>query len=728
MGRLPGWTRPPEALAATPFPDADGLRPHEEALRAATEALADAARCLEVLDEERRRVAAELGGLAAAGEVPSPAAVTSARDRRDRLWRVVRACYVEGREPAPADLATLEGASEIGGRFEDALRHADALVDRRESEAQRIARFSDLTAQELRLAGQRAAAEAALVEARAAEAAAGEAWAALWRSLGLAAEPPAAMRAWLVRKDAALQALAKRRESVGALADADAGIAAARALLERAARAVGEAHAPDLPVLDLDRAVRGGIAAASLAHATREKAARRDADARARLAEARLAHDLAQVALQGWAERWAQALPALGLAPDAGRPEADAALKIWSEIRSRLAARDTTLRRLEGLQRDNARLREELARLVAAIGSEAAGLDPAADPEGTIAALDARSGAAREAKARRAAAETARDAAATALAEQRRGVEAVEAAALAFRQAYRLAPEADVPAVAEAAVAHRRRLVALEDRRAALAGASDGLPEAALRAELSGTTPDTAAAELDLVRAGEERLVAQGQEAAQAETRAGHALDALAGRGGVAAQAQRARHHAQGVATHLERWMRLTAAKHLLERTLERYRAENQHPLVRRGGELFVRIAGTGDNPFTRLDVAYGDGAEPTLLGLRRDGTMCGVEGMSEGTRDQLYLALRMAALEGHAAGGEPMPFIADDLFVTSDEERVRAGLMTLAELGRNIQVILFTHHQHVLRLAATLSTGEVRLHALRGAPAAPATVEASAA
>ena len=39
---------------------------------------------------------------------------------------------------------------------------------------------------------------------------------------------------------------------------------------------------------------------------------------------------------------------------------------------------------------------------------------------------------------------------------------------------------------------------------------------------------------------------------------------------------------------------------------------------------------------------------------------------MSEGTRDQLYLALRLAALELHLGRATALPFVADDLTTTS--------------------------------------------------------------
>ena len=75
------------------------------------------------------------------------------------------------------------------------------------------------------------------------------------------------------------------------------------------------------------------------------------------------------------------------------------------------------------------------------------------------------------------------------------------------------------------------------------------------------------------------------------------------------------------------------------------------------------------------------------------------VDGLSEGTRDQLFLALRLALLEHRVA--EPLPFIGDDLLASFDEKRTAGTLALLSEFSRNRQVILFTHHLHVAELAA---------------------------
>ena len=64
---------------------------------------------------------------------------------------------------------------------------------------------------------------------------------------------------------------------------------------------------------------------------------------------------------------------------------------------------------------------------------------------------------------------------------------------------------------------------------------------------------------------------------------------------------------------------------------------------------------------------------------------------MSEGSTDQLFLALRLAAVEQSISSGVPLPFLADDLFVNFDDARARAGFQVLAELARSTQVLFFT-------------------------------------
>jgi len=85
---------------------------------------------------------------------------------------------------------------------------------------------------------------------------------------------------------------------------------------------------------------------------------------------------------------------------------------------------------------------------------------------------------------------------------------------------------------------------------------------------------------------------------------------------------------------------------------------------------------------------------------MRPTGEKIGVTGMSDGTRDQLYLALRIASLEKYLAANEPMPFIVDDILIRFDDDRATAALNILAELSKKTQVLFLTHHARLVELA----------------------------
>jgi uncharacterized protein YhaN len=132
----------------------------------------------------------------------------------------------------------------------------------------------------------------------------------------------------------------------------------------------------------------------------------------------------------------------------------------------------------------------------------------------------------------------------------------------------------------------------------------------------------------------------------------------------------------------------------LLQWAIDRYRREKQAPLLKRAGELFAVLT-SGSFQTLQLQCDEDDHVEPA--GIRQDGRRVAVAGMSEGTMDQLYLALRGAATEDCLDHAEPMPFIADDLFINFDDKRSAAGFRVLNELAKKTQVLFFTHHQHLL-------------------------------
>lgn len=149
-----------------------------------------------------------------------------------------------------------------------------------------------------------------------------------------------------------------------------------------------------------------------------------------------------------------------------------------------------------------------------------------------------------------------------------------------------------------------------------------------------------------------------------------------------------------------EKFVRAKLAAKILRDVVERYRKENQGPLIKRASEYFAEL--TLDS-FERLSTEFNERDEPVLTGVRGDGERVRVEGMSSGTRDQLYLALRLASLEKYMNNAEPMPFIVDDVLVDFDDMRSESALTALSELAQKTQVILFTHHSQVVEQAKKL-------------------------
>lgn len=74
---------------------------------------------------------------------------------------------------------------------------------------------------------------------------------------------------------------------------------------------------------------------------------------------------------------------------------------------------------------------------------------------------------------------------------------------------------------------------------------------------------------------------------------------------------------------------------------------------------------------------------------------------LSEGTREQIYLLLRVAMAEHLVTPGEMAPLLLDEVTAQADSERKHRVLEVLHDLSTDRQVILFSHDDDVLAWAA---------------------------
>jgi uncharacterized protein YhaN len=388
----------------------------------------------------------------------------------------------------------------------------------------------------------------------------------------------------------------------------------------------------------------------------------------------------------------------IGLPPDATPAQAEAALQVWQDVAlpkasyeregrsvdsikadidafdgDVLAVADRTMRHLKGetAQQTLVQLRDALAAMRSA--------------NETCNRL-------REACATRAVSRRAREAQRAALSATLDGASASLGAVLG---------EAGAAALADT-IARASERERLETERAAerrdLAVIADGRDEANLRAEQTGIDLDSLPADIARETVRQDELMKDITAAAAARHHKQTELDALLkGRNAAALTAERAQANAE-LLSIAERWLLRSAAVRLAGRAIERHRATLQDPLIARAGGLFATATA---GAFGGLAIDYGDDDQPVLVARRATGEQVPVPGLSEGTRDQLFVVLRVALLEHRSA--ESLPFIGDDLLASFDDERTLAMLRLLATTGQRQQVILFTHHRHLVDLATSL-------------------------
>ncbi len=177
--------------------------------------------------------------------------------------------------------------------------------------------------------------------------------------------------------------------------------------------------------------------------------------------------------------------------------------------------------------------------------------------------------------------------------------------------------------------------------------------------------------------------------------------------------AEEAQHILAKMENDVEQYIRLKLASEVLSQAIERYREKNQGTILKRANEFFAHMT---LGSFEGLKLEFNEKGDTILVGVR-SGTkdIVNVEGMSDGTADQLYLAIRLASLEAYLEKNEAIPFIIDDILIKFDDERSVATLQILAQLSEKTQIIFFTHHQHLLELAAAnMDNGRLFTHSLR--------------
>jgi uncharacterized protein YhaN len=637
----------------------------------------------------------EIATITTGNTLGSPEQIAIAREARDTLWMPLRSTLFRTSAALPA-----EELPEHVVRFECSTSDADRLADSAVRDAEEVAQLAALSSQLKTAEAALATIQEESDDLRRAITKRDEEWGELWRGLGITPGSPREMSRWLTEVEELfedrVELRGKRQEAEGLAIS----IREARRTLAEVALSAGIAHIARLSDDAAFSAVEIALRQLGEREASLAQIRTLTASAKQRMVTAKSSRRGLETKRAEWLESWNAAMKDFHASADTGVDEAEATLAAWEEFPQLIKERNARQRRIEGIERDMHTFEVRVDTLFNSLGRE---LDPQTSKDGTVRLLN------KELKATQTA-----DAGLAQIKFQLNACNRrIELASQEFKEA-KTAFElycAELPAGATPAAQverieeHRELRERIHQRRDSLAALAHGEAEQTLRARLDGFVEEEAAGTLVAMKDEEQRLADEINETYARWKELTARLETVTAGTGAESAAQRSKNAEAELLADAREWAVYRFGQLLLSRAIEEHRTQNQNPLLRRAGELFQLLSG---GSFIGVEEEFDDKDNPRLVGRRDSRRTVGIEGMSKGTRDQLYLSLRLAYLEEYAKKAEAVPFIGDDLLTSWDEKRTLRGLQALAATSSQIQPILFTHHLRVLELARSAFQGSL--------------------
>ena len=707
-----------QALASTPVPTRDTIQNHRDDRRDADQRMQACRERIRTAEQELARHRKAHERLVHDEDAVAPKDVADTRELRDSGWSLIRRRFVEGVSVPDDEIRVFTGTeADLTNTYETAVTAADTLADRRFDNAQAAAQIA-VTARQI------AEQQELLEELREEEGVLAEeslalesAWKEMWGEASFAPLGPDLMLEWHTSRNEILEAI-EHREA------ADRQLEALREEESKTkARILAELTAVTAkPGAHIDQPLRIVMEAATAVQSQHENDAsnRRQSEERLRKMKAdavrkATALETAEAAWADWQIEWAAALKLLGL-PVGTQPDAAASQLDAIDQMREIAVKIHQLRheRIQKIERDIEVFAHDVVALVPVVATDLAKLSP----EDAVLELERRLEIAKRIREQ----QKDKDEAISALQKK---IDECEASGREARQTIQHLQETaaakDIDQL-NVAIHNSDKLRELGSERSrvmdALAKEGDGLALAELNKECEAVDIDQVSAREQTLERDLKELRGRLTEAAEHRTQTRSAFDAIGG-DDRAAEAAAARQAALAELREVaEQYVRVRSAATMLQWTIERYRREKQAPLLKRAGQVFATLTG---GSFSGLRVEFDEQDRAQLESLRPNGKSIRVGGLSTGTADQLYLALRVASVEDYLARADALPFVADDLFINFDDARAAAGFEVLGQLAHKTQILFFTHHRHLVEIARATLGQSVAVVSLLEEPVASA-------
>jgi uncharacterized protein YhaN len=708
MERLGIWKGPLELALRLPLPLPQTVQLFDEEFREHADRKRQIRMEREGLEKQRLEANEQLRRLAFSSDVPSEEELSRQRGRREEGWQLLRRKWI-GEENVSIESLAYDPERSLPEAYEIMVARADRTADRLYREAELVQKQATLKAEAEKTEKRLQSLEELDAGLDRSFAGLQQRWLEQWATVAIVPLSPREMLAWTASFE---QLRVQVREIEKIRWELEEKGTLRRQLREKLVKEIGvAAKGETFPAEELQGPLdfaRSFLEQAEKVRKDRELLDQRLRDGRNALENAMERKTRAEKEQQTWWQEWSEALHPLGIEGSAHPSEAADFIDTLQACFDKLKEADEFRKRIEGIDRDTDEFERDAGLLLKKLAPDLAGTDV----HQAVTELKRRLGIASEEQAilRRESEEL--ELLGQSLAGTEMEVPGCEEELAAMLRSARCETQEELIAAEHRSAVYDRlkqRLLELEKNLSRIAGGTT-LEEFGLQAE--AVNPDELPGNIDALNAEIRNLLdPEIEQLTESIGRKRNELERMDGSGKAATLAEALQNSLTKIRRLTERYIRIKLAAKMLRDETERYRQENETPVLKLASRYFRELT---IGSFEGLRTDSDDHGKLVLAGVRPNGSWLQVEAMSSGTRDQLYLALRLATLEWRTETGEPMPFIVDDILINFDDERSRATLKALSELGKKNQVILFTHHRKIVETAGEKAfAGKVFIHEL---------------
>ena len=696
LARLAQWEGTLEDICRLKVPSEESVDQFEQKSRDIASERLRLSEQVERNETERDQSIQELAALELAESVPTEGELTQRREIRDRGVRLaVQQLRGESHEIGEANAFVTEvgDGTDLASSLQPSVRQADDVADRLRRESNRVVQKSKLVAQlqvfdneAVRLKEKVAAAEQRLSTWEAD-------WRKCWQASGIQPSTPSIMRGWLRKHADLIEFNGHLTSASERLASDQSRVAALHAKLGVELTQQSVNFSPDASLRQLMQ-----VAQARLDEVAASVRCRENLETEVRRVDNEMqqaAKDLAtaDVELNEWLSAWEKSLRPLELEADALPEQAEAVLTNLDELFRNLDEAEGYRARIWGIDQTAKEFTQAVGDMTTIVAPDLAGRPV----EEIVSTLNQRLSNAKQVRQQAKSLQDGLDAESEVIEEAECDLSDSTAALDALVGEAACGGVAELPFAIEKSRRKKTLEADLTQLESQLAPLCAGQPLSEFVAHAEHEDVDSLPTKITELSGRIDSLRGELEETITAKERASGVLGQY---DGSAAAAEKAGER-QAILARLEddtrEYVVTTVASRLLQRAVERYQEKSQGPVLAGASIYFRKLTG---GSFDGLKADYNESGQEVLVGLRPGGGPLPVEAMSEGARDQLYLALRLATLDHWIEAHEPIPFIVDDILLTFDNDRATAALEALAAISSRTQVLFFTHHAHLVELA----------------------------